>query len=391
MPIINRIADFHEDMTAWRRDLHAHPELGFDLPRTSAVVAERLREFGVDEVVTGIAQTGVVGVIRGRNAGNGRAIGLRADMDALPIPEETGVPYASLNPGVMHACGHDGHTTMLLGAARYLAETRNFDGTVYVIFQPAEEGEGGAKVMVDEGLFQRFPMQQVFGMHNWPTQPAGTFVWGNGAVMAATGEITITVTGRGAHGAKPNEGVDPILVAAHILTGLQSIVARRMEPTEAGVVTIGSIVSGVASNVIPERAVMTGTSRWFSPSVGDVIEAGVKQIATGVAAAFGATAVVEFKRNYPATVNDVEATKLATYAAETVAGSARVSEMERPTMGAEDFSYMLNEKPGSYIMLGTARGANDPGLHHPLFDFNDEVLPVGASYWATLTEQLLRA
>ncbi|MCB8875255.1 M20 aminoacylase family protein [Acidisoma silvae] len=391
MPIINRIADFHEDMTAWRRDLHAHPELGFNLPRTSAVVAERLREFGVDEVVTGIAQTGVVGIIRGRNAENGRAIGLRADMDALPIPEETGVPYASLNPGVMHACGHDGHTTMLLGAARYLAETRNFDGTVYVIFQPAEEGDAGAKVMVEEGLFERFPMQQVFGMHNWPTVPAGTFIWGNGPVMAATGEITITITGRGAHGAKPNEGVDPILVAAHIVTGLQSIISRRMEPTEAGVVTIGSITAGVASNVIPERAVMTGTTRWFAPAVGDVIEAGVKQIATGVAAAFGATAEVEFKRNYPATVNDVEATKLATRAAETVAGPARVAEMERPTMGAEDFSYMLNEKPGSYIMLGTARGPNDAGLHHPMFDFNDEVLPLGASYWATLTEQLLRA
>ena len=391
MPIINRIADFHEDMTAWRRDLHAHPELGFDLPRTSAVVAERLREFGVDEVITGMAKTGVIGVIRGRNAENGRAIGLRADMDALPIPEETGVPYASLNPGVMHACGHDGHTTMLLGAARYLAETRNFDGTVYLIFQPAEEGGGGARVMVEEGLFEQFPMQQVYGMHNWPTLPAGTFVWGNGPVMAATGEFTITVTGRGAHGAKPNEGVDPILVAAHIVTGLQSIIARRMEPTEAGVVTVGSITAGRASNVIPERAVMTGTSRWFAPEVGDVIETGMKQIATGVAAAFGATAEVDFRRNYPATVNDVDATKLAAKAAATVAGGARVSEMEHPTMGAEDFSYMLNEKPGSYIMLGTARGPNDAGLHHPLFDFNDEVLPVGASYWATLTEQLLKA
>jgi amidohydrolase len=390
MPIINRIAEFHEDMTAWRRDLHAHPELGFDLPRTSAVVAEKLREFGVDDVVTGMAQTGVVGVIRGRNAENGRAIGLRADMDALPIPEETGVPYASQTPGVMHACGHDGHTTMLLGAARYLAETRNFDGTVYVIFQPAEEGGGGARVMVDEGLFDRFPMQQVYGMHNWPTVPAGTFVWGNGPVMAATGEFTITVTGRGAHGAKPNEGIDPILVAAHIVTGLQSVVARRMEPTEAGVVTVGSINAGIASNVIPERAVMTGTCRWFSPSVGDVIEAGVIQVATGVAAAFGATAEVDFKRNYPATVNDVAATQLTIRAAEAVAGAARVTEMERPTMGAEDFSYMLNVKQGSYIMLGTARGPNSPGLHHPLFDFNDEVLPIGASYWATLTEQLLQ-
>ncbi|HTI03003.1 MAG TPA: M20 aminoacylase family protein [Acidisoma sp.] len=391
MPIINRIADFHADMTTWRRDLHAHPELGFELPRTSAKVAEKLREFGVDEVVTGIAKTGVVGVIRGRNAQNGRAIGLRADMDALPILEETGAPYASLNPGIMHACGHDGHTTMLLGAARYLAETRNFDGTVYVIFQPAEEGEGGGRVMVEEGLFERFPMSQVFGLHNWPGVPAGTFMWRNGPIMAATGEIAITVTGHGAHGAKPNEGIDPILVAAHIVTGLQSIVARNMEPTEAGVVTIGTISAGHADNVIPERAVMRGTARWFNPAVGDVLEAGVKRIATGIAAGFGAEAEVLFRRNYPATVNDEEATMHTVRAAKTIAGEAKVIPMERPTMGAEDFSYMLNVKQGSYIMLGTGSAPNDPGLHHPLYDFNDETLPVGASYWATLAEQLLKA
>ena len=391
MPIINRIADFQEDMTAWRRDLHAHPELGFDLPRTSALVAEKLRAFGVDEVVTGIAQTGVVGVIRGRNSENGRAIGLRADMDALPIPEETGLPYASETPGLMHACGHDGHTTMLLGAARYLAETRNFDGTVYLIFQPAEEGGGGGQVMVQEGLFERFPMQQVYGMHNWPTLPAGAFTFRAGPIMAATGEINITVTGRGAHGAKPNEGIDPILVAAHIVTALQSIVARGMEPTEAGVVTIGAIHAGQAENVIPERAVMKGTARWFTPSVGDLLEAGVHRIATGVAAAFGAQADVIFKRNYPATINDVEATRLSRQAAATVAGEARVVPMEQPTMGAEDFSFMLNAKQGSYILLGGGRGTDDPGVHHPKYDFNDEVLPVGASYWAVLTEQLLRA
>lgn len=395
MPIINRIADFHADMTAWRQDLHAHPELGFELPRTSAKVAEKLREFGLDEVVTGIAKTGVVGVIRGRNAGNGRAIGLRADMDALPILEETGAPYASQTPGVMHACGHDGHTAMLLGAARYLAETRNFDGTVYVIFQPAEEGEGGGRVMVEEGLFERFPMDKVFGLHNWPGLAAGTFVWRNGPIMAATGEITITITGRGAHAAKPNESVDPILVAAHIVTGLQSIVSRNMEPTEAGVVTIGQIASGHADNVIPERAVMGGTARWFSSAVGDVLEAGVHRVATGVAAAFGAEAKVVFRRNYPATVNDPEATALTVKAAQSVAGEARVQPMARPTMGAEDFAYMLNAKQGSYIMLGTAapadaaKGGTAAGLHHPRYDFNDEVLPVGASYWATLAEQLL--
>lgn len=392
MPIINRIADFHADMTAWRRDFHTHPELGFDLPRTSAKVAEYLRGFGVDEVVTGIAKTGVVGVIRGRNAENGRAIGLRADMDALPIPEETGAPYASRTPGVMHACGHDGHTTMLLGAARYLAETRNFDGTVYVIFQPAEEGEGGGRVMVEEGLFERFPMDQVFGLHNWPGLPAGSFVWRDGPIMAATGEISITITGRGAHAAKPNESVDPILVAAHIVTGLQSIVSRNMEPTEAGVVTIGQIAAGNADNVIPERAVMGGTARWFSPAVGDVLEAGVHRVAKGVAAAFGATVEVAFRRNYPATINDPEATALTVKAATAVAGAARVEPMARPTMGAEDFAYMLNAKQGSYIMLGTARpDARNAGLHHPAYDFNDEILPVGASYWATLAEQLLAA
>jgi hippurate hydrolase len=391
MPIINRIADFHEDMTAWRRDLHAHPELGFALPRTSGIVAEKLRAFGVDEVVTGIAETGVVGVIRGRNGGQGRAIGLRADMDALPIPEETGLPYASQTPGLMHACGHDGHTTMLLGAARYLAETRNFDGTVYVIFQPAEEGGGGGRVMVEEGLFERFPMQQVYGLHNWPTLAAGAFTFRAGPIMAATGEITITVTGRGAHGAKPNEGIDPILVAAHIVTALQSIVSRGMEPTEAGVVTIGAIASGHAENVIPERAVMRGTARWFSPDVGDLLESGVNRIATGVALALGAWAEVVFKRNYPATINDAEATALSRAAAATVAGEARVVPMERPTMGAEDFSYMLNAKQGSYILLGGGRGPDEAGVHHPKYDFNDDVLPVGASYWAVLTEQLLRA
>jgi len=388
MPIINRIADFHDDMTAWRQDIHAHPELGLQEHRTSALVQDLLRSFGVDEVVTGIAQTGVVGVIRGRTD-SGRAIGLRADMDALPILEETALPYASQTPGVMHACGHDGHTTMLLGAARYLAETRNFDGTVYVIFQPAEENGGGGNLMVKEGLFERFPMQQVFGMHNWPTLPAGTFAWRNGPMMAATGSIEITVTGRGAHGAKPNEGIDPILVAAHIVTALQSLVARNMEPTEAGVVTIGQILSGVAENVIPERATMKGTARWFLPEVGDLLEAGVHRIATGVAAAFGASAEVTFRRSYPATINDEAATTMARVAATSVAGAARVEQMARPTMGAEDFSFMLNAKQGNYIMLGAGASENDYGVHHPRYNFNDEILPVGASYWVTLAEQLL--
>lgn len=389
MPIINRIADFHDDMTAWRRDLHAHPELGFEEHRTSAVVADRLREFGVDEVVTGLAKTGVVGVIRGRAPGD--AVGLRADMDALPIFEETGLEYASRNQGVMHACGHDGHTTMLLGAARYLAETRNFAGTVYVIFQPAEEGQAGGKVMVDEGLFERFPMKMVFGMHNWPLIPAGMFVWRHGPIMAACSSFDITVTGKGAHAAQPHTGIDPILVAAHIVTGLQSIVARNLEPADAGVVTVGAINGGVADNVIPEVVRMKGTTRWFTPAVGDALENGVRRIATGIAESFGARAEVDYRRSYIATINDAEATDLTIAAAKTVAGEARVVPMPKPTMGGEDFSFMLAAKQGSYILLGGGRGEGDAMVHHPKYDFNDAILPVGASYWATLAEQLLPA
>jgi len=388
MPIINRIAEFHDDMTAWRRDIHAHPELGLQETRTSAVVQERLRQFGVDEIITGLARTGVVGVIRGRSASD-RAIGLRADMDALPIHEETGLPYASENPGVMHACGHDGHTAMLLGAARYLAETRNFDGTVYVIFQPAEENLGGGEIMVKEGLFNRCPMQMVFGMHNWPILPEGVFQCGVGPVMAAVANIGITVRGKGSHGAQPQFGIDPIVIAAHIVTALQTIVSRSLHPVDAGVVTIGAINGGFTTNVIPETVTMKGTARWFAPEVGDGLENGVRRIAESVAAGLGGSAEVAFDRIYPATVNDAEATALARRAAEAVAGTARVQTMTKPTMGGEDFSFMLNAKQGSYIMLGAARSADDPMVHHPRYDFNDAILPIGASYWATLAEQLL--
>lgn len=387
MPIINRIADFHEEMTEWRRDLHAHPELSLEETRTGGIVAEKLRSFGVDEVVTGLAKTGVVGVIRGRGAGG--AIGLRADMDALPLTEETGAPYASRNPGVMHACGHDGHTTMLLGAAKYLAETRNFDGTVYVIFQPAEENLGGGEIMVKEGLFERFPMQLVFGLHNWPSVPAGQFYWRNGPTMAAVANIEITVTGKGTHGAHPDRGVDPIVVASQIVTALQTIVSRSIDPMDGGVVTIGSINGGQIYNIIPECVRMLGTARWFDPAVGDTLEQGVRRIATGIAASFGASADVLFERAYPATVNDADAVALARRAAEAVAGAARVEELDRPTMGGEDFAFMLEKKQGAYLMLGTGRTDADPQLHNPRFDFNDEMLPVGASYWATLAEQLL--
>ena len=390
MPVHNRIAEFHADMTEWRHDLHRHPELALQEERTSWVVQEKLRAFGCDEVHAGIAGTGVVGVIRGRGTGGG-AIGLRADMDALPILEETGAAYASETPGVMHACGHDGHTAMLLGAARYLAETRRFDGTVYVIFQPAEEKFGGGRMMVEEGLFERFPVDRVFGMHNWPALPEGVFAWREGPTMAAVANIEITVTGKGAHGAHPENGVDPVVVASAIVTALQSIVSRSLRGTDAAIVTIGSIQGGNIHNVIPETVAMLGTARWFDPAVGDTLEAGVRRLATGIAASFGASAEVVFERMYPATVNEPESTQLARTAALAVAGEARVRHMDVPTLGGEDFSFMLNARPGAYLMLGGSRGPDTAMPHHPRYDFNDAILPVGASWFATLAEQLLPA
>jgi amidohydrolase len=389
MPVNNRIADFHAEMTAWRRDFHEHPELAFEEVRTSKIVADKLREFGCDEVVTGMAKTGVVGVIRGNNAASGRAIGLRADMDALPILEDTGVPYASKTPGKMHACGHDGHTTMLLGAAKYLAETRNFDGTVYVIFQPAEENFGGGEVMVKEGLFERFPMERVFGLHNWPSVPAGTFLWREGPVMAAVANLEVTITGKGAHGAMPNNGNDPIVIAAAMVQALQSIVARNVEPVEGGVITIGHINGGHTYNVIPETVTMLGTARWFAPEVGDLLEKRFLETVNGIAAAFGAMVEAKFLRLYPATINEVASVHLAADAARAVQGDARVQPLAKPTMGGEDFSFMLNAKDGAYLMLGGGRSATDANVHHPKYDFNDDILPVGASWWASLAERLL--
>lgn len=387
MPIINSIAAFHPEMTEWRRDLHAHPELSMQEVRTAGVVREKLAEFGVDEIITGMATHGVVGVIR--SGTSDKAIGLRADMDALPIHEETGLPHASKAPGVMHACGHDGHTTMLLGAAKYLAETRNFDGTVYLIFQPAEEFEGGADKMVKDGLFDRCPMDKVYGLHNWPEAKAGTFFWRTGPVMAAVGFFEITVTGLGSHGASPHQGIDPIVVSAQIIGALQTIVSRSIEPVQGGVVSIGSITGGEAYNILPERVVMKGTARWYLPEVGDTIETGMRRLVRGIAESFGATAELNFFRHAPATVNDEEATILAIEAAKTVSGAAAVREMRAPTMGGEDFAYMLNAKQGAYLMLGGGSGNGDPLLHHPKYDFNDEILPIGASWWATLVEQQL--
>lgn len=392
MPIINRIAAFHADMAAWRQDLHANPELSMHEARTAGVVRDKLAAFGVDEIITGMAEHGVVGVIRGGPAGkapSGRAIGLRADMDALPIQEETGLPHASRTPGVMHACGHDGHTAMLLGAAKYLAETRNFDGTVYLIFQPAEEFEGGADKMVKDGLFERCPMDKVFGLHNWPQGKAGSFTWRVGPVMAAVAFFDIVVTGKGSHAAFPHDGIDAIVVSSQIIGALQTIVSRSIDPIEGGVVSVGSIAGGDAYNILPGRVVMKGTARWFKPKVGDQIEAGMRRLVEGIAASFGATATLRFGRHAPATVNEAEATALAVEAAEAVSGADGVKEMAAPTMGGEDFAYMLNAKQGAYLMLGSARGGDDPLLHHPKYDFNDEILPVGASWWATLVERQL--
>ena len=387
MPVINRIAEFEPELTAWRRDFHMHPELNFEEHRTAGIVAQRLREFGCDQVIEGFSGTGVIGLIHGEGGPNGRAIGLRADMDALPIEERTGAAWASQNAGKMHACGHDGHTTMLLGGARYLAETRNFSGTVVLVFQPAEERGGGAEVMVRDGIFQQFPMSRVFGMHNWPGLPAGEFAWREGPIMAAVEQLEIHLQGRGAHGAMPHQGVDPIMVAAAIVQGLQSIVARNVEPVEAGVITIGEIRGGFTHNVIPDSVYMQGTARWFQPAVGALLKERFLHLVPGIAAAFGATAQASMTLYCPATINDPESTRLTGTAAKAVA--AQVHEMPKPTMGGEDFAFMLNAKAGSYIMLGAGRGVDDPGLHHPEYDFNDAVLPMGASYWATLAEQLL--
>jgi len=389
MAIINRIGDFHDDMTGWRRDLHAHPEIAYQEHRTAAFVADKLRAFGIDEVHTGLARTGVVGVLRA--GAGGRAIGLRADMDALPIHESTGAAYASGTPGMMHACGHDGHTTMLLGAARYLAETRNFSGTVYLIFQPAEEMEAGGRLMVEEGLFERFPAEQVFGMHNWPRIPIGSFAMRPGPIMAAADRFIIEVRGRGSHAAAPHMGRDPVVAAAQIVSALQTIVSRECDPVEHAVVSVTQIQGGDAFNVIPEEASLRGTFRSFAPAVREQIERRIEEIARGIGQALGVGVDFELRRGYPPTVNTEAETGLAAKAAAEVAGEDRVDADTPPVMGAEDFAFMLEQKPGAYIFVGNGGGADAPMLHSPHYDFNDEALPYGASYWARLVERLLPA
>jgi amidohydrolase len=388
MPIVNRIADLQSEIAEWRHDLHAHPELLFDVTRTAGTVAEKLREFGCDEVVTGIGRTGVVGVIRGRKGASGKAIGLRADMDALPIEEATNLPYKSTVPGKMHACGHDGHTAMLLGAARYLAETRNFAGSAVVIFQPAEEGGGGGKLMVEDGLMERFKIAEVYGMHNFPGLPVGEFSIRPGPIMAAADYIQIDIEGKGAHAARPHLGIDSVLVGAQIINNLQSIVSRNVDPLESAVVSICVFHAGNTDNVIPQTAQLRGTARSLTPKVQELLEKRVPEIVDGTAKLYGAKATVKYRRGYPVLKNHAAQTDFAAQVASDVAGKDKVDIDMAPVMGAEDFSFMLNARPGAFIFVGNGQSA---GLHHPAYNFNDDAIPFGTSYWVKLVETALAA
>jgi amidohydrolase len=390
MPVINRVSELQPDIMAWRRDLHAHPEVLYDVHWTAAYVADRLREFGCDEVVTGMGQTGVVGVIKGRKpAADGvKAIGLRADMDALPLDEQTNLPYASKIPGKMHACGHDGHTAMLLGAARYLAETRNFAGDAVVIFQPAEEGGAGAAAMIKDGLMDRFAIQQVYGMHNNPGMPIGSFATRSGPVMAATEHVTIKIEGRGGHAARPHKSIDSLLVGAELVTALQQIVARNIDPLESAVISICSFHAGSAHNVIPQTAELKGTVRSLKAEVRDLLEKRVREVVAGVAQSTGATIDLDYERSYPVVVNHAAETAFAAKIAGEIAGEANVTTNMTPIMGAEDFAYMLESRPGNFIFMGNGDSA---GLHHPAYNFNDDAIVYGTSYWVKLVENTLAA
>ncbi len=401
MPIADRIAAMHAELTAWRRDIHAHPELGFEETRTSDMVAAKLAAFGC-EVHRGLGKTGVVGTLRAgsgaqsgaRGAPSGargaRTLGLRADMDALPIEEANPFPHRSRNQGKMHACGHDGHTTMLLGAARYLAETRNFDGTVHFIFQPAEEGLGGAKAMVDDGLFEKFPCEAIFGMHNRPSLPLGQFAVRAGPMMAGGAFFDIRVTGKGAHGARPETGIDSVMVAAHIAIALQTIVSRNAPPVETAVLSVTKIHGGDAYNVIPQTAQLAGTVRTFSRELMALIEASMRRIAKGVAEAFGATAEVDFRFLFAPTVNDPKEAEFAAGICTQLVGADKVERNPDLIMASEDFSYMLEKVPGCYINIGNGAGEGGCEVHNPAYDFNDAALPLGASFFARLVEARLK-
>ena len=388
MPIVNRIADQHDEIIAWRRDLHANPELMYDVHRTAGIVAEKLRSFGCDEVVTGIGRTGVVAVIRGRKWGAGKTIGLRADMDALPIEEATGLPYKSSVPGKMHACGHDGHAAMLLGAARYLAETRNFAGSAVVIFQPAEEGGAGGKAMLDDGMMERFGIGEVYGMHNYPGMPVGSFGIRAGPMMAAADSVTIEIEGVGGHAARPHLSIDTVLVGAQIINAVQSIVSRNVDPLKSGVVSITMFQAGNTDNVIPQTVQLRGTARSLESGVRDLLEQRLHRVVDSTAAAYGAKAKLIYRRGYPVLVNHEQQSDFAASVAREIVGANHVDTTLPPMMGAEDFAFMLNARPGAFIWVGNGDSA---GLHHPAYNFNDDVIPVGTSYWVKLVETALVA
>lgn len=385
MPIVDQIAGFQDEVTHWRRSLHQKPELLFDVHETAAFIAASLREFGCDEIVTGLGKTGVVGLIKGAK-GPGSVIGLRSDMDALPIEELTNLSYRSTIPGRMHACGHDGHIAMLLGAARYLAASRNFKGSVAVIFQPAEEGGGGGREMINDGLMERFGITSVFGMHNMPGLAVGSFAIRPGAIMAATAEFAITIVGRGGHAAMPHTTVDPIVVSAQLVIALQTIASRSADPTDALVVSVTKIAAGESHNIIPERVDMCGTVRTLRGEVAALAEDRIREISAGIAAAHGAEAIVDYKPNYPQTFNHARETVLAADVARQIVGADEVNSDTAPIMAGEDFSYMLEARPGAMIFLGNGPSA---GLHSPNYDFNDQAIPFGISYWIRLAETAL--
>ena len=385
MPIVNRIAELADEVAIWRQDIHQNPELMFDVHRTAGIVTEKLKEFGCDEVVTGIGRTGVVGVIKGRK-GEGPTIGLRADMDALPIPEATNVAYKSRNPGLMHACGHDGHTAMLLGAARYLTETRNFAGTAVVIFQPAEEGGGGGREMVQDGLMDRFRVEQVYGMHNAPGLPVGAFAIRPGPALASADRFEATITGHGGHAAKPHDCIDPIVAGAQIVNALQTIASREVAPLDSIVVSVTQFHAGTANNIIPEAAHLTGTIRALKNETRAYAKTRFHEIVEHVAALNRCKVSIDFEDGYPVTVNHLAETEFATQVARDIVGADKVLYGIPPEMGAEDFSYMLEARPGAFIFIGNGSTA---GLHHPEYDFNDKAIPVGVSYWARLVETAL--
>ena len=384
MPIVNRIAAFHEAMREWRHDIHRHPELAYEERRTASVVAGKLKAFGVDEVAEGIGKTGVVGVIRN---GDGPAIGLRADMDALPIAEETGLPYQSAEDGVMHACGHDGHTAMLLGAARYLTESRNFSGTVVLVFQPAEEGFAGARAMIEDGLFERWPVDAIYGVHNMPGLPAGTIALSPGPVMAAADEFTVAVKGKGGHGAMPHMAIDPVPAAAAMIASLQSIVSRNVDPSSPLVISVTRLHAGEAFNVIPDTVELGGTVRHFDNAVGEMAARRMREVVEGIAAAHGVSARLSYRKGYPPTRNHASETAFARGVAAQILGSEAPA--QPPVMGSEDFSFFLEEKPGAYAFVGNGDGEGCVTVHNPRYDFNDDILPVGASFFARLVETAL--